>query len=262
MRKQPANPSSGVLIKAAMDFGRFGWSVVPVEPRGEESIVSWQIYRHRQPEMTEIGDWFNRWPGANLAIVTGIISALVVLDLDARRGGESSLVRLEQEHGPVPETVEATMGACRQLYFSHPGGIVRERPNLAPGIDLHGDGGYLVAPPSVHASGERYRWVHSPEVYHLEPLPSWLLSIPQEERGEPEQPLAQWLAPLQAEVAEGGRSDALAMLCGHLLCKGVAPEVVLELMLCWNVVRCRPPLEANLVAQAVERITHLRKNIN
>lgn len=245
-----------------MDYGRFGWSVVPVEPRGERSVVSWQIYRHRQPELTEIGDWFNRWPGANLAIVTGVISALVVLVIDPRRGGKSSLARLEQQQGPLPETVEAVLGDARQLYFSHPGGIVSERLDLAPGIDLHGDGGYLVAPPSVHASGESYRWARSPEVFHPEPLPAWLLSIPAEERGEPEEPLVQWLAPLQAEVAEGGRSDALAILCGHLLSKGVAPEVVLELMLCWNAVRCRPPLEANLVAQAVERIAYLRKDIN
>jgi hypothetical protein len=250
MRKQPAGPSSGVLIKAAMEYGRLGWSVVPAEPRGEKSSIRWQIYQHRRPEMTEIGDWFNRLPCANLAVVTGIVSALVVLDLDPRRGSTSSLKRLEQEHGPLPATVEAVMGARRQLYFGHPGEIVPERPDFAPGIDLHGDGGYVLAPPSEHASGDAYRWVHSPEVFHLEKLPPWLASVPSA-RANPKNP---WRHLLRTGVAEGGRSEAVSTLAGHLLGCEVDPEAVLELMLCWNAVRCHPPLAADKVADTVESI--------
>jgi len=245
-----------------MDYCRFGWSVVPIEPRGKESTVRWHTYQHRQPEMTEIGDWFNRWPGANLAIVTGIVSALVALDLDPRRCGESSLERLEQEHSSLPETVEAaTGGGGRHIYFAHPGGIVRERIDLAPGIDLHGDGGYLVAPPSVHASGESYRWVRSPEVFPLQPLPNWLLNIPTTEQSEREDRPATWLDVVQAEVTGARRNDSLAILCGYLLRKGVAPSMALELLLCWNAARCRPPLDAGAVAQAVEESTDLIKSI-
>jgi hypothetical protein len=261
MRKEPAGPSSGVLIKAAMDYGRLGWSVVPVEARGIESLVRWQIYQHRQPRMTEIGDWFNRWPSSNLAIVTGVVSMLVALDLSPQRGGEASLKALQQEQTPLPETVEAAVGERRQLYFSHPGGIVRDRIDLAPGIDLRGDGGYLLAPPSVDASGEHYRWVHSPEVFHIESLPAWLLSIQADKSDRPADSAEPWQCLLQAGADEGKRSDAVATLAGHLLSKGVDPKVALELMLCWNATRCHPPLDADKVAHAVERVADMRKNI-
>jgi hypothetical protein len=257
MRKRPTGPSSGVLIKAALDYGRLGWSVVPVEPRDKRSPIRWQIYQRRRPETTEIGDWFTRWPTANLAIVTGVVSALVVLDLDPRQDGEASRARLEREHGPLPETVEArTGGGGRHLYFRHPGEMVQDRVGLAPGIDLRGDGGYVVAPPSVHASGESYRWTRSPEVFHLEPLPAWLSSAsPIAQKGSPN-PLEQWPRLTQDGVAEGDRSDAVASLARHLLGNGIEPKVVLELMLCWSRVRCRPPLEIEAIAHTVERIAH------
>lgn len=245
-----------------MDYGRLGWSVVPIEARGKESLIRWQVYQHRRPEMTELGDWFNRWPAANLAVVTGVISALVVLDLNPQRGAEASLERLEQEHGPLPETVEAaTGGGGRHLYFNHPDGISGERLDLAPGIDLRGDGAYVVAPPSVHASGESYRWVRSPEVFHLEPLPVWLLNVRANEGGGPTEPPAPCREISQTEIPEGKRSDAITALTGHLLSKGVDSKLALDLMLCWNLVHCRPPLAADRVTDAVERAEIARMNL-
>jgi hypothetical protein len=262
MRKQAPSPSSGVLIKAAMEYGRLGWSVVPIEARGETSPIRWQVYQHRLPKMTELGDWFNRWPGANLAIVTGVVSALVVLELDPRQDAVASVTRLEQEHAPLPETVEAMTGdGRRHLYFGHPGGIVRERVDLAPGIDLRGDGSYVVAPPSVHACGESYEWVHSPEVFHLVSLPAWLLraaaggTAPSDSAPEP------WQGFVHTQVPEDRRGDAVSVLCDYLLDKGVDPELATELLLCWNATRCRPPLEADAIVLAVERAAKLRINI-
>ena len=262
MRKKPTSPSSGVLIKAAMDYGRLGWSVVPVEPRGKVSPIRWQVFQHRQPTMPEIGDWFSRWPGANLAVVTGVVSDLVVLDLDPRRGAEASLARLTREHCPLPETVEAmTGGGGRHLYFGHPGGMARDRVGLAPGVDLRGDGAYVVAPPSVHASGESYRWTRSPEVFHLEPLPAWLLSVSANEGDRPPDQTEPWQHLLHAGVTEGGRRDALTALTGHLLGSGVNTKLALELMLCWNAARCHPPLKAEAVLEIVENLQKL-KNIS
>lgn len=252
MRKKPRGPSSGVLIKAAMDYGRLGWSVVPIRPQDEESFVRWQVYQHRRPETTEIGDWFTRWPDANLAIVTGIVSSLVVLDLDPRRGADLSGARLEREHGPLPETVEAESGSGgRHLYFSHPGGIVPDRIDLAQGIDLRGDGGYVVAPPSVRASGASYRWVRSPEVFHLASLPAWLSDHLKSRRDGSPDPAVHWQRLLQEGVTKGGRSDALSFLSAYLSGKEVHPQVVLELLRCWNTMRCRPPLETHALSLAV-----------
>lgn len=249
MRKKSKGPSSGVLIKAAMDYGRLGWSVVPLQPNNNEPLVRWQVYQHRRPATTEIGDWFTRWPDANLAVVTGVVSALVVLDLNPRQDGEASLARLARENGPVPETVEAQSGGGRHLYFAHPGGIVPDRLDLAPGIDLRGDGGYLVAPPSVHASGANYRWVRSPDVFHMESLPGWLLGVA---AGEHERPVEHLQRISGEEIVRGEAGDAVASLAKYLMDKGVDPSISLELILCWNTVRSRPPLEDEVIARIVE----------
>jgi hypothetical protein len=212
--------------------------------------------------LTEIGDWFNRWPGANLAVVTGIVSALVVLDLDPKRGGNASLQQLAREQGRVPETVEAMVGSRRQLYFSHPGGIVQDRPDLVSGIDLHGDGGYVLAPPSVDASGEEYRWTRSPEVFHLEKLPAWLTSISASSGTATARQPQPWRHFLRTGAADGGRRNAVAVLAEHLLDSEVDPEVALELMLCWNAARCRPPLAADEVADTIEHIESSKRNLS
>jgi hypothetical protein len=66
---------------------------------------------------------------------------------------------------------------------------------------------------------------------------------------------------VHTQVPEDRREDAVAVLCDYLLDKGVDPELVTELLLCWNATRCRPPLEADAIVLAVERAAKLRTNI-
>lgn len=123
----------------------------------------------------QVTRWWRRWPEANLAVRTGAGPAgagLVVLDVDPGHGGEASLVKLLATHEALPVTLEvATGGGGRHLYFAHPGGRVpNSTGRLGPGLDLRGDGGYVMAPPSAHPSGRRYRWRSGP----LAPMPDWL----------------------------------------------------------------------------------------
>jgi hypothetical protein len=249
--------------RAALDCLARGWAVVPIKPGGKRPLVRWESFQNRLPTREEVEAWFRRWPEANLGIVTGAVSGLVVLDVDPRHGGEDSLTQLENAHGPLPETVEAvTGGGGRHLYFAHPGGSIPNKVALAPGIDLRGDGGLVVAPPSLHASGRRYAWQASrrPGDVPLAPMPPWLPALPRGDASHPGHPLAHWRALVRRGVAEGERNDTIASLTGHLLWHEVDPEVVLELLLCWNRVRCRPPLDDDEVARTVESIrhTHLR----
>ncbi len=246
-------------MKAALDFGRLGWSVIPNEPRGKRPLIRWQVYQYRRPDGTEVAEWFRRWPEANIAVVTGIVSGLVVLDLDPRHGAVASLEQLERKHGPFPETAEAvTGGGGRHLYFAHPGEILRNRVGIAPGVDLRSDGGYVVAPPSVHACGEPYRWERSPDVCRLAPLPEWLRAAP-EDRSHRGHPVTYWRRLLREGVTEGERNNTIASLAGHLLRHGVDPEVTAELLLSWNGARCRPPLEPEEVVHTVDSIARLHR---
>ena len=246
-------------MKAALDYGRLGWSVIPIECRGKQPLIRWEVYQYRHPDAGEVFQWFRHWPDANIAIVTGVVSGLVVLDIDPRQGADAALQELVRLHGPMTQTVEArTGGGGCHLYFDHPGEILHNRVGLAPGVDLRGDGGYVVAPPSVHASGEPYRWGRSPDICRLAPLPDWLRETTEEQsrRGHP---LSHWGRLLRKGAVQGERNNTIASLAGHLLWHGVDSEVTTELLLTWNATRCRPPLEPEEVVRTVASITRLHQ---
>jgi len=163
--------------QAAIDYLDRGWSVIPVREREKRPAVPWKAYQEKYVSEDTLHDWFRRTPDFNVAIVTGALSGLVVVDVDPRHGGRESLRKLERANGSLPGTMESiTGGGGRHLYFAHPGGVVHNRTNIEPGIDLRGDGGCIVAPPSIHPSGKRYRWKkgHGPGEATLAPLPDWL----------------------------------------------------------------------------------------
>lgn len=127
-----------------------------------------------------VNAWWRRWPDSNVGIAAGAASGIVALDIDPRHGGDESLAELEREHGPLPPTVEAcTGGGGRHLLFRHPGGDIRNRSNVRPGIDVRADGGYIVVAPSVHASGRVYEWRdgHWPHQRPPVEMPAWLLDL-------------------------------------------------------------------------------------
>jgi hypothetical protein len=151
-----------MMNQASHDYLERGWSIIPIRPEDKQPLIRWEEFQHRHPTEAEVQGWFSEWPTAGVGIVTGSISGLVVIDIDVRHGGDVALARLEQEHGHLPATLECcTGGGGCHLYFAHPGGLIRNKVGLGPGIDLRGDGGYVVAPPSLHASGRRYAWVES-----------------------------------------------------------------------------------------------------
>lgn len=176
---------------AALEAHRRGWAVVPLHTVGDGHCtceradcpspgkhprVRWERYQSARPAEATVRGWWRRWPGANVGIVTGAVSGLVVLDVDPRHGGDDLLARLEAAHGSLPPTPEVqTGGGGSHRYFAHPGGAVPTGP-LTEGIDLKGDGGLVVAPPSRHASGARYRWApgRGPDDRALAPVPGWL----------------------------------------------------------------------------------------
>ena len=240
-----------------------GWAVIPIEAGGKRPLVAWEPYQHRAPEGGDIDSWFRRWPNANIGIVTGRISGLVVLDVDPRHRGDDSLAELERRFGALPVTIEAISGGGgRHIYFAHPGGTLRNRVGLAPGLDLRGDGGLIVAPPSLHASGRRYEWEvsHHPDDVALAPLPSWLVTLVQGDAPGAGHSREYWRKLARDGVGEGARNNTIASLTGHLLWHDVDRQVATELLLCWNRVRCRPPLSDGEVIRTVESIwrTHCR----
>lgn len=249
-------------LEAALAYVARGWSVIPIEARGKRPLVPWLEFQQRCAAPNEVRQWYQTRSKANVAIVTGAVSGLVVLDIDVAHGGKESLHRLQREHEPLPGTVEAvTGGGGRHFYFAHPAGVIRNRAGLTQGIDLRGDGGCVVAPPSVHRSGKRYRWKggHAPGESELAPMPPWLLGLARGDKARGGQPLTHWRNLVRDGLDEGKRNSTLASLAGHLFHRGIDAAVVLELLLTWNRVRCRPPLSDHEVARVVESIFRLHE---
>jgi hypothetical protein len=246
------------IARAAEYYLSRRWSVLPLRPREKRPLIQWEPLQSARPSPADVAKWFERWPDANIGIVTGEISNLVVLDIDPNHGGNDSLERLEQRFEPLPATIEAmTGGGGRHLYFTHPGGLIRNRAGIAQGIDLRSDGGYVVAPPSIHPNGRRYLWSPgwSPEDTAPVPLPRWLMTATGGLR--PRRTLDDWRRLAREGVPEGQRNSTIASLTGHLLWHGVDPQVALELLLAWNRTRCRPPLDDAEVARVVQSIMRL-----
>jgi len=128
--------------------------------------------------MEQLDDWFTIG-GYGIGIVTGHVSGIFVLDFDGEEG-QSLLNRLEREHGASPPTVSAlTPGGGIHLLFQHPGIPVATRKHALPGLDIRGDGGFVVVHPSMHKNGRRYEWdadAH-PEDVGIAAAPQWVIDL-------------------------------------------------------------------------------------
>jgi hypothetical protein len=185
--------------------------------------------------------WWDRWPDANVGIATGSVSGLIVLDVDPRHGGDDSLVALERQHDPLPQTVRAmTGGGGSHPYFSHPGGIVRNKVAIAPGLDVRGDGGYVIAPPSIHETGRRYEWDvgASPGEVTLQAAPAWLLALIS--NGGRERCRADAIT---LEIREGERNRRLYQLACGLRRHGIGERAIREALAAINRYHVVPPIE-------------------
>lgn len=195
-----------------------------------------------------IEGWFSKWPLANLGIATGSRSGVIVLDVDGP-DGEKALAALEREHGKLPTTREAQTGRGRHLYFALPEGVeIRNSAGvLGPHLDIRGEGGYVLCPPSMHISGKQYRWTH---LLKSAALPKW---IPEALRRTP--PTTTSVVP-EAPIPKGQRNDALARLAGTMRRPGMTPTTIAAALLSENRTRCQPPLpesEVRAIARSVSR---------
>jgi len=250
---------SGPFAAAAAALLARGWSPIPLVARDKRPLLPWEPYRHRPPLPAELAFWRARWPEANVGIVTGAVSGLVVLDVDPEKGGEASLAALEATFGRLPATLSVrTGGGGRHLYFAHPGEPVPCAVGLRPGLDVRGDGGYVVAPPSIHPSGRPYRFEGEADRPPA-PLPGWLAALLAEARRRPGHPIGWWRRLLREGLREGERNTRLASLAGLLLHHGLEPGVVEELLQGWNLGRCRPPLPPEEVSGIVASIRRTRE---
>jgi putative DNA primase/helicase len=171
---------------AALAYAARGLTVFPARPDVKCSYKSAEHSDGRKWGMTrdpaEIRADFTRWPKARIGIPTGAINAIVVVETDTMAGhavdGAAALNELQNLHGSLPDTRQAIppSGSIHH-YFKDPGDGIKIRNSaseLGPGIDVRGDAGCIVAPPSVNPDGRAYRWLNRNP---LAPMPRWLVEL-------------------------------------------------------------------------------------
>src|SRR5262249_15974216 len=231
-----------------------GLRTFPCKERGKEPAIADNL-RRASTDVNLIAGWW-RSTNFNIGVATGEGSGVWVLDVYGE-GGQATLRELGAEHGELPKPVEDITDKGRHLYFRWANGIVirnkQGNPNM-PGIDVRGNGGYVLVPPSIHPSGRVYAWsVDSSDSFA--DAPEWLLELIV--KGGPAKNTAahtpqEWASFLDDHVEGSRRSAAVARLFGVLLRRFIEREIALGIVRVFNEARCHPPLEA----AEMERITN------
>ena len=210
-------------------------------------------------DRAQVESWWSQYPSANIGIATGEINGLLVIDVDIKHDqgkyGDESLKALESELGELPQTWVAITGSGGlHYYFKYPVGheISISASQLGEDIDIRANGGYVVAPPSVHPdTGRLYEWEcgSDPEETPLAELPEkWLERLEKKKvTGEALGESQKKLFEIPETVPEGARNDTIFRYGASLRAKSVPAIKTWELLSQFNSEKCNPPIsEAEL----------------
>ena len=237
-----------LLFQAATRYVNRGWSVIPIERGTKKARVSWQGYQTWRPDERLLRNWWvTRWPGDGIGVICGEISGVVVVDID---NPDLAAADIEKNGGlPVTPTVRTAKG--KHYYFAWPGFAINGK---LPWGDLKGQGGYVLAPPSIHpVTKQPYEWEASPKDTPLASLPSWIIDLCRSHRiattqMEGEQAGGISIAPpVDKRIAAGERNQALTSLAGTMRRRGMTPEEIYPSLVQINLSRCDPPLDESEV---------------
>jgi hypothetical protein len=156
---QSPSARTSELLRAALGYARRSWPVFPCRPGGKNPLTP-NGYLDATTDESRITAWWNRWPNANIGVPTGKRSGFFVLDVDRDRWGFGTLDALTQEHGELPPTRTVKTGrGGMHLYFKYPEDgteIPNSTGRLGPGLDVRGEGGYVLVPPSSTEGAYEY----------------------------------------------------------------------------------------------------------
>jgi hypothetical protein len=256
------------FVTEALTYLDMGWAVYPAHSSdefgrcscgqsdcpcpGKHPVGRWMDYQNRLPLPSEVSVWFKNL-SCNIGTITGQVSGIAVIDVDGREG-LNNLSSLE-----LPSTLTANTGGGGLHLFYSISGPVASRVKVLPGIDVRGDGGFVVLPPSLHNSGRRYQWrvpVAPLTTYDFSKLPR---PVPKMSDGSSSEEI--WTNELLSGVVEGSRSLSAAKLAGRYFGLGLTLNEVWLLMSAWNE-RNTPPLKESDLKRTVLAIQRKHRDNN
>lgn len=250
-------------LSAALHFAQdLGWAVFPVSEKTKKPYTPHGC-KDAKKDPQAIKAWWKRHPNASIGIATGSPSHLLVIDLDIDENkgldGMRELREWERDHRELPETVSAITGrGGSHLYFKYDGSEkYGNRAGILDGIDVRGDGGYVIAPPSLHPNGTEYQWENDPDDTKMSGITDTVkefLSIGHTSTQE--------TFKLPDKIGAGKRNDTIYRLACSMQSKGASDEAILAACSSENKARCTPPLTDDEVEKLVGSALKYQKGVS
>jgi hypothetical protein len=251
------------LKEIVLGYHALGWSTVLCRKNDKLPVKKWKQYQTKLPSPAEIEADCNQFPESNIAVITGKLSGLIVIDIDSAEGMERYLAECGEIHETIRVKTGRADGEGLHLYFKHPGdGIYQNMAKVLPGIDVRGDGGYVIGPPSIHNSGNTYTWDN---INPLEDGLDDLMELPQEvkamllKKDPARMPKNDpgnsddWVQDALMGVGKGERNQTAARLAGYYCALGHNSDAIESLLILWNE-RNTPPLKFKEIRKVINSI--------
>ena len=238
----------------ALHYAEMGLAVFPLVCRDKVPAVVGGC-KVATTERTTIERWWDKNPQYNIGIATGNKSSgLVVIDLDVDKNkgidGYDVLRDWQNKHGKLPETWQSITGRGGYHYFYKDAIVHSNRVGLYEGVDIRGEGGYIVAPPSVHPNGNIYEWEQGPEEYEIAQVDNIVNDFL---KGEKQRRDSEHKTNFKVPelIPEGKRVDTIVRLIASLRTKGLDDDAIKAAVRVENEKRCNPPLKEKELEKAV-----------
>lgn len=244
----------------ALAYAAMGWSVLPLQPKDKIPHTRHGV-KDADSDVDTISGWWSEHPDDNIGIATGTPSRglfVIDIDIDETRGedGLETLIEWQREHGELPETACVTTGrGGRHLYYY--GDPVGNSVNQEMGIDIRGEGGFVVAPPSVHPNGNRYEWDLDPEDTPIAKADENVYAFVKHVRPKTSEKKKQHDP--NKKIGKGKRNDALFREGAGLMSQEISDKTIVTALNDMNADRCDPPLPQREVDRIIESVLALPK---
>lgn len=238
----------------ALHYAEMGLAVFPLACRDKVPAVVGGC-KVATTKRTTIERWWDKNPQYNIGIATGNKSSgLVVIDLDVDKNkgidGYDVLRDWQNKHGKLPETWQSITGRGGYHYFYKDAIVHFNRVGLYEGVDIRGEGGYIVAPPSVHPNGNIYEWEQGPEEYEIAQVDNIVNDfLKGEKQRRDSEDKTNFKVP--ELIPEGERVDTIVRLIASLRTKGLDDDAIKAAVRVENEKRCNPPLKEKELEKAV-----------
>ena len=246
------------MYDAAIEYAKKGFAVFPLKYRDKVPLTR-NGCKDATTDAAQIKAWWQKYPNANIGLATGSVSQnvfVIDLDIDEDRGidGYHSLEDWQREHGDFPETWTAITGRGGYHLYYRGNGKVKNRAGIIDGVDIRGNGGYVVAPPSIHKNGNRYEWEYSPDEFEIAKADN---NVEYFLNHDDQKQSAAFTMP--NIVAAGQRNQMLFRFACMMQAKGASDQSVFAATMAENESSCSPPLTEQEVKVIVASATRYDK---